>query len=313
MSLTANQIIGRTKVSDIGQVRNLMIWGNDLSDVSVVRRMKNVEVLSLSVNSISTLCDFSFCPKLRELYLRRNKVSELYELNYLSRLPNLKTLWLSDNPIADAPQYRLFVIANLPNLEKLDDTPIEEDERANAKASGLANSVRIPADREQPAGAGMTFEDPQTPQIERDIRHMDMAGQQAQPHVAPPPQGHAIQQNRQADLPPPDHLAHKMSARAPVSVARADSRQSVGGPPPGHVISHAPNPVRHAHERLPVDWQMPTRQESPRHAQEQGDAQDFMRQDAVLHAMVTLVPELSQTQLQMLQTMIEKKLRRDWH
>lgn len=39
--------------------------------ISIIRQMPNLEVLSLSVNKISTLADFAHCPKLRELYLRK--------------------------------------------------------------------------------------------------------------------------------------------------------------------------------------------------------------------------------------------------
>jgi len=55
-------------------VRNLNLWGTDLTDVSILSRMLNVEVLSLSVNKISSLRDFAACPKLQELYLRKNEV-----------------------------------------------------------------------------------------------------------------------------------------------------------------------------------------------------------------------------------------------
>ncbi|KAG9393770.1 Leucine rich repeat [Carpediemonas membranifera] len=308
-TLTTNMIISRTKVSDLGQVRNLNIWGNDLSDVSVVRQMKNVEVLSLSVNNIDTLCDFSFCPKLRELYLRRNKVQELYEILYLTKLSGLKTLWLSDNPIAQKPDYRKFVIANLQNLEKLDDKPIEDEERRNARAAGLTNAVRIPADREQPAGTGMSVEEvtpAMAPRADPDPRREAFKAPES--HFAPPPQGHAIQ-SMTSDLPPsamPERVIAQMpAARVRATVGRSDSRQSVGGPPPGHVISHAPNPVRQPVERQPLD-----RQSSSRELRVDGE--DFARQDAVFHAVVTLLPELSQAQLQMLQTMVEKKLKRDW-
>lgn len=41
-----------TRLSD---VKSLNCWGQDLADVSVLCEMSNVEVLSLSVNRISTL------------------------------------------------------------------------------------------------------------------------------------------------------------------------------------------------------------------------------------------------------------------
>lgn len=35
-------------------------------------------------------------------------------------LPQLRVLWLADNPCSKLPHYRAFVVANLPNLENLD-------------------------------------------------------------------------------------------------------------------------------------------------------------------------------------------------
>ena len=63
----------RPRRQALAEIRNLNLWGNGISDVSVVQRMPNVEVLSLSVNKISTLKDFSYCPALQELYLRKNE------------------------------------------------------------------------------------------------------------------------------------------------------------------------------------------------------------------------------------------------
>jgi hypothetical protein len=41
----------------------------------------------------------------------------------------MKVLWLWDNPIAQHPLYRQYIIKNLPNLMKLDNTPISIEER----------------------------------------------------------------------------------------------------------------------------------------------------------------------------------------
>lgn len=58
--------------------------------------------------------------KLKELYLRRNFISDLSEIQFLKDLPCLKVLWLSDNPCSEARGYRSAVLKSLPNIEKLD-------------------------------------------------------------------------------------------------------------------------------------------------------------------------------------------------
>jgi hypothetical protein len=113
-------------------VKNLNLWGNDLEDIRLLRQMPNVEVLSLSVNKIASLKEFANCNKLQELYLRKNNIADLSEIRHLTNLPNLRVLWLWDNPCAEIPNYREIVIKVLPNLGKLDNTAITPEEKSAA-------------------------------------------------------------------------------------------------------------------------------------------------------------------------------------
>lgn len=130
--LTREYVVMRTKCDRLEKLKNLNLWGCDLEDVSVINQMSNLEVVSLSVNRIKTLKDFGTLRLLRELYLRKNFISDIGEIRFLEKCPNLKVLWLSENPLADTKNYRLIVIRSLPNLTKLDDTVISAEERNNA-------------------------------------------------------------------------------------------------------------------------------------------------------------------------------------
>ena len=57
---------------------------------------------------------------LRELYIRRNNVSDMSEVLHLVELKNLQILWMSENPIASIPGYRDYIVKALPQLCKLD-------------------------------------------------------------------------------------------------------------------------------------------------------------------------------------------------
>ena len=105
-ALTVELIHMKTKTNRIDSIKNLNLWGNDLDDISIVSQMNALEVLSLSVNNISTLRDIQHCYNLRELYLRKNTISDIQEVRYLQNLRKLRTLWLGENPIADVPRYR---------------------------------------------------------------------------------------------------------------------------------------------------------------------------------------------------------------
>lgn len=129
--LTHEFIAMRTKCDRLESIKNLNLWGNDLEDISVIRNMYNLEVVSLSVNKIRTLRDFSGLRILKELYLRKNLISDISEIRYLANLGNLRVLWLSENPVADVKDYRSTVIRLLPQITKLDDHVISAEERAN--------------------------------------------------------------------------------------------------------------------------------------------------------------------------------------
>ncbi|XP_056638773.1 dynein axonemal assembly factor 11 isoform X3 [Diorhabda carinulata] len=134
--LTEEMVIARTKISDLGKIKRLNCWGSELEDVSLLRRMPCVEVLSLSINKINTLADFQFCQRLEELYIRQNDIRDVNQVMYLQCLPNLKNLWLGENPCATIDGYRLAVIRALPQLQKLDNVQITPEENRDAQRSG---------------------------------------------------------------------------------------------------------------------------------------------------------------------------------
>lgn len=139
VKLSEDMIVARTRVSDLNQVKKLNCWGAELSDISVIRKLRNVEVLSLSVNSIATLSDIQNCSNLQELYIRKNCIPDISEVCYLRDLPRLKNLWLEENPCAegDADLYRWTVLKNVPQLQKLDNVGVTSEEMAEAMRRGL--------------------------------------------------------------------------------------------------------------------------------------------------------------------------------
>ncbi|XP_057294915.1 cilia- and flagella-associated protein 410-like [Hydractinia symbiolongicarpus] len=137
MSLTEKQSLGRSHASCLAHVKNLNCWGSNISDISIVRQMVNLEVLNLSVNNVLTLKDLSFCPKLKELYLRKNQIQTMKEITYLKNLTRLKAIWLEDNPcVKTSLNYRETILRNLPSLSKIDNIEVTEDELRLAMDKG---------------------------------------------------------------------------------------------------------------------------------------------------------------------------------
>ncbi len=59
------------------------------------------------------------------------------EICHLRRLPKLRVLWLADNPCAVGDRYRMTVLKTLPNLQKLDNKTVSEEEVNEAIEQGL--------------------------------------------------------------------------------------------------------------------------------------------------------------------------------
>nr|XP_036850715.1 cilia- and flagella-associated protein 410 isoform X3 [Manis javanica] len=138
MKLTRKMVLSRAKASELHSVRKLNCWGSRLTDISICREMPSLEVITLSVNSISSLEPMSQCRQLRELYVRRNRIPSLAELFYLKGLPRLRVLWLAENPCcgADPRHYRMTVLRSLPHLQKLDNQSVTEEELSQALMEG---------------------------------------------------------------------------------------------------------------------------------------------------------------------------------
>ena len=128
----------KCKTDKLSNIKNLNLWGNDLEDISIIKEMPNIEICSLSLNKIHSLKDFASLKKLSELYLRKNLISDLTEAKYLTYCPSLKVLWLWDNPIADHPLYRHYIIKLLPNLVKLDNAAVTSEEKSEAMKMNIS-------------------------------------------------------------------------------------------------------------------------------------------------------------------------------
>ena len=63
-ALTKEIIIEKCKKENFKEIKNVNLWGSDLEDMTLIRQLTNIEVVSLSVNKINTLQHFSYCPKI---------------------------------------------------------------------------------------------------------------------------------------------------------------------------------------------------------------------------------------------------------
>ena len=147
--LTAEMIIKRARGNyDLSSIRKLNFWGQSLSDISVLCECTSLESATFSQNFITSLRCFKGMNNLRELSLARNAISDFREISYLSTCRNLIKLWLKDNPISKAWDYRIQIIRYIPQLRYLDDEEITQDERDMANTGSFFGENLIEKKRE---------------------------------------------------------------------------------------------------------------------------------------------------------------------
>jgi len=127
--LTEELILKKCPQKNLNEIKIFNLWGYDIENINIISKMHNLEILSLSVNKISTLKPLKNCFKLKELYLRKNNISSLKEIDYLKNLQCLKILRLEENPICKFKNYTIYILNVLPNLYKLDSYEIEKSKR----------------------------------------------------------------------------------------------------------------------------------------------------------------------------------------
>ena len=123
--LTKDFLRSRLGNDDFENIKSLNLWGNNIDDISLLKEMPSLEIISLNVNHIKDLRVFSHLKNVKELYLKDNKISNFNQIEYLKNCPNLEKLLLLDNPISKQPNYIQKILEILPNLKKLDDLEIK--------------------------------------------------------------------------------------------------------------------------------------------------------------------------------------------
>ncbi|KAJ3393207.1 hypothetical protein HDU92_007902, partial [Lobulomyces angularis] len=137
--LTREQVFSKIKAYrahqslQLNQIETLNLWGQNITDISILSQCKNLKVLSLAVNELQSLRPLREVDLLEELYLRNNLIDDFVQIGHLENLENLRILTLSENPITAYDSYRSIVISILPKLSKLDDVEITEDDRYESR------------------------------------------------------------------------------------------------------------------------------------------------------------------------------------
>ena len=112
----------------------LLLQSNLIHKIQNVHRLKELQYLNLALNNITKIQNLQRCESLHKLDLTMNFIPKqgLLTLHTLCSNEHLRDMYLMGNPCADWPGYRQFVIAKVPQLEKLDGKDIKPSQRIMA-------------------------------------------------------------------------------------------------------------------------------------------------------------------------------------
>ncbi|XP_056635238.1 dynein axonemal assembly factor 11-like [Diorhabda sublineata] len=128
---------------DVEKIEHLNNWCKDLQilylqanlipKIENLNKLKKLQYLNLAINNIEKIENLERCESLEKLDLTLNFIGDLESVCTLKPNLHLKELYLTGNPCCDYDGYRNYVVAKLPQLQKLDSIEITTSERIKAQ------------------------------------------------------------------------------------------------------------------------------------------------------------------------------------
>ncbi|XP_065145004.1 leucine-rich melanocyte differentiation-associated protein isoform X2 [Paramisgurnus dabryanus] len=116
--------------------------------------LEKLSTLILDCNNYNAHVKFPYMPSLTTLWINKNKISNLPIIveEISCKFPNIKFISMMNNEAAPSyfnggsltqyMDYRQYVISQIPSLEVLDDTEVQEKERALARKTYRMQRIR---------------------------------------------------------------------------------------------------------------------------------------------------------------------------
>ncbi|KAL7880161.1 hypothetical protein SRHO_G00024150 [Serrasalmus rhombeus] len=127
---------------------------NLLDDPALLVELEKLSTLILDCNNYTAHVKFPYMPSLTTLWINKNKISNLPIIveEIRCKFPNIKILSMMNNEAAPSYfnggsltqyiDYRQYVISQIPSLEVLDDTEVQEKERELARKTYRMQRIR---------------------------------------------------------------------------------------------------------------------------------------------------------------------------
>jgi hypothetical protein len=128
MSKKLTQELIFSKINNINNdpknIRFINIWGNQISDISILSSFPSLEKINLNSNQIEDISAFKNLTNIRELSLKDNKIQDFSQIENLKSNKKLEKLNLINNPICNSQNYVKKILDILPQLKELDNINI---------------------------------------------------------------------------------------------------------------------------------------------------------------------------------------------
>ena len=153
LDMSSNQLINLNGIQYFSKLKKLKIQQNSISKIDTLDKMNQLNYLNISFNKLRScdktnigilpslkifICDNNYLKNitcfekyysLEMLSFNNNKITDMGCLENLSRLENLASLSLINNPITKIVNYRKIIIYVFQNLKILDNIEIYSEER----------------------------------------------------------------------------------------------------------------------------------------------------------------------------------------
>ena len=139
LALSTNNIAAISNLSGLDSLKILSLGRNNIKKIEGLSGVVDtLEELWMSYNLVEKLTGLSEAKKLKVLYMSNNKIASWSELDALKECPSLEEVIFTGNPFADEYKedkagYRIAMLKVLPNLTRIDGTPVDVDEREAAQ------------------------------------------------------------------------------------------------------------------------------------------------------------------------------------
>jgi protein phosphatase 1 regulatory subunit 7 len=120
LTFQANRLTKIEGLETLVNLKELYLSQNFIEKIENLQNLKQLEILDLAHNRIEKLENLENNTLLTDLWINNNIIKNFSDLDHLKYLPNITTIYLWKNPVADFPSYKATIKIHCKNIEQID-------------------------------------------------------------------------------------------------------------------------------------------------------------------------------------------------